>query len=305
MGGTAMTIDTSARPAFTPCLNPATVTGLGLEEFARLAAKASFTSIEVSIQQVLAYGPRRTADLLDGLGITVAAASGILPDGPVLPHPLLIANTAYATALAGLPERLAAFTSIGCPVATTVLNPRTRWDPDVAMATAAGRIRGLAKACADHGVTLAVEAVGVRAGLPAYLDGPHDVASTLPQLHQVLERAGHGQPPAGVSACVDSFHWAATGADPAHLTGLAPLRVGHVQIADTPPGTPARQWSDEMRLFPGDGSLPWEVFVRALAAAGYNGPVSVELFNPALRLLPETQIAQRAYAAALTAGATP
>ncbi|MGH3245685.1 MAG: sugar phosphate isomerase/epimerase family protein [Trebonia sp.] len=273
-------------PSFAPCLNPATLTGLGLEEFLRGAASAGFAEVEVPVQQVIAYGPGRARELLDTLGLRAAAASGILPAGPVLPHPVLTSDAVFSAAREGLADRLTAFQAIGCPVATIVLNPRVPGDPRAARATATARIRELARACAGHGVTLAVEAVSVTCGLPAELDGPAQVAATLPQLRDILEPVG-----GNVTACVDSFHWAAAGADPRHLDGL---RIGHVQIADAPPGIPKARWTDAMRLFPGDGLLDWSALGGALRDAGYAGPVSVELFNPQLRALPEADIARRA-----------
>ncbi|MEV4093023.1 sugar phosphate isomerase/epimerase family protein [Streptosporangium saharense] len=284
----------STRPPLEPCLNPATVTGLDLEDFLCLAAVTSFRTVELSIQQVVAYGPDKTAALLAELGLSVAAASGIVPAGPVLPAPLLITDDAYTATLTNLPERLAAFQTIGCQVATVLLNPRTGDDPRSAAATAVKRLRALAEVAADHGVRLAVEAVGVRAGLDACLEGSHEVAATLPRLAGLLERIGRDD----VGVCVDSFHWAATGADPAHLTGLAPLRIEHVQIADVPADLSPDRWTDEMRLFPGEGALDWTAFTGALEAAEYGGSLSVELFNPELRLLPESEIATRAYATA-------
>ncbi|MGW4424531.1 sugar phosphate isomerase/epimerase family protein [Streptosporangium sp. NPDC004631] len=284
-------ISHSGRPPLAPCLNPATVTGLDIEDFLYLAAATSFRTVELSIQQAIAYGPEKTAELLTELGLSVAAASGIVPAGPVLPAPLLITDDAYTAALADLPERLAAFRMIGCPVATVLLNPRTGGDPRAAITTAVKRLRSLAEAAADHGVRLAVEAVGTRAGLDACLEGPHEVAASLPRLAELLERVGRDD----VGVCVDSFHWAATGADPTHLTGLAPLPIEHVQIADIPAEQPPDQWTDKMRLLPGAGALNWAAFVRAIETAGYGGPLSVELFNPELRLLPEAEIATRAY----------
>lgn len=270
---------------FTACLNPATVTGLPLPNFLHLAADTGFEAVEVPIQQVLKEGAGRVAGLLEEFGLTVAAASGILPAGPVLPHPLLIDG--YASALEGITDRLEAMHTIGCPTATIVLNPRSHHAPGHARETAATRIRGLARLCAEHDIALAVEAVGVRRGLPANLDGPHEVARTLIQLRDLLAPISEGN----VTVCVDAFHWAATGADPADLNDL---NIGHVQIADAPDSLPADQWSDAMRLFPGEGdAVPWRVLADALHTAGYRGAVSVELFNPELRALPEKEIAAR------------
>lgn len=277
---------------FVACLNPATLSDVALPQFLALAAAAGFPAVELSIQQAQAHGLDQVCDLLAEHRLNVAAASGILPAGPVLPAPLLTRPDAYQACLTGLGERLAAFAALGCPIATTVLNPRSDLPRAEALRVAAGRIGVLADAAAEHGVRLAVEAVSVQAGLPPELGGPHPVADTLPQLADLLAQAGRGN----AVALVDSFHWAAAGAEPGHITALGTGAVGHVQIADTPAGGP--EWSDAARLFPGEGVLPWPVFGQALADVGYSGAVSVELFNPDLRALPEPEIARRSHQAA-------
>lgn len=288
---TAAATDDVAR--FVPCLNPATVSGLPLPEFLALAAGAGFPTVEVSIQQAQAHGTGPLHELLMELGVSVAAASGILPAGPVLPAPLLVDEVTYEACLNGLDDRLKVMASLGCTVATTVLNPHSPLGTAEARAVARQRIAYLATAAAAYGVRLAVEAVSIRTGLPPELDGPHPVADTLPQLAELLDESGTDT--AGL--LVDSFHWAAAGADPAHLTEFGG-RITHVQIADTPAGHPAGELTDSQRLFPGDGALAWPSFADALARAGYAGPVSVELFNPRLRALPAGEIARLSHHAA-------
>ncbi|GHB57717.1 hypothetical protein GCM10010377_55960 [Streptomyces viridiviolaceus] len=90
---------------FVPCLNPATLSGLPLREFLAVAAGAGFPTVEVSIQQAQAHGTGPLRDLLQELGLTVAAASGILPAGPVLPAPLLVDPDTYRACLHGPPTR--------------------------------------------------------------------------------------------------------------------------------------------------------------------------------------------------------
>ncbi|MET7826971.1 sugar phosphate isomerase/epimerase family protein [Streptomyces sp. NPDC005386] len=274
-----------------PCLNPATLSGIPLDQFVALAAGAGFPTVEVSIQQAQAYGIPRLRDLLQELGVAVAAASGILPAGPVLPAPLLVDPDTYRACLAGLPQRLQAMADLGCTVATTVLNPFSSHSTSRARDLARERIRQLADTAAPYGIRLAVEAVSVRRGLPPDLDGPHPVLGTLPQLAELLQETGA----ANTGVLVDSFHWAAAGADPCHITDLGNGAISHVQIADAPAGTPAGELTDAERLFPGDGALPWDTFTDALTACGYTGPLSVELFNPHLRALPAGEIARLAH----------
>ncbi|MBV2366209.1 sugar phosphate isomerase/epimerase family protein [Streptomonospora nanhaiensis] len=271
------------------CLNPATVTGAPLPQVIALAARSGLDFVEASIQQVLALGPARVGDLLAEHGVGIAAASGVLPAGPVLPAPLL---TRDPQTFDGLTDRLAAMAAVGCPVATVLLNPATDTPYPAAHDRAVARLQMLTRAAAEHGITLAVEAVGAPRGHGPALSGRHPFVTALPHLARLLDAVA--APNAGV--CLDAFHWAATGADPAHITRLG-HRITHVQVADAPHRIPRGRWEDQMRLFPGDGALDWAAFTAALAAAGYTGPLSVELFNPHLRALPEQEIADRAAAA--------
>ncbi|MFF0249940.1 sugar phosphate isomerase/epimerase family protein [Streptosporangium sandarakinum] len=276
-------------------MNPATLSGLTLPRFAAVASAAGFPAVELSIQQVQAHGVIRVRNLLAAAGLQVAAASGMLPAGPVLPSPLLVDDETYARCLVGLRERLETMAAISCATATIVLNPRSGLPRSRAVEVAVHRLGELADAAAGHGITVAVEAVSVGHGLPPDLDGPIEVAVTVPEVAELLRQAGR----ANLRLLIDSFHWAAAGAHPGHLDGLAPGAVGHVQIADVPGHVGRDQWTDEMRLFPGEGALPWPLLGEALHRVGYTGTVSVELFNPALRALPEAEIARRALAGAV------
>ncbi|MFI9617104.1 sugar phosphate isomerase/epimerase family protein [Streptomyces sp. NPDC052023] len=284
--------DTAGR--FVPCLNPATLSGIPLEQFLALAAGAGFPTVEVSIQQAQSHGTGPLRDLLQEMGVSVAAASGILPAGPVLPAPLLVDPDTYRACLHGLDSRLEAMAELGCTVATTVLNPRSPLDTTTARTVARERITELATAAASYGGRLAVEAVSIRTGLPPELDGPHPVVDSLPQLAELLDDTGAEN----TGVLVDSFHWKAAGADPGHITALGPDRITHVQIADTPAHRTVGELTDAQRLLPGDGALDWPAFADALARAGYDGPVSVELFNPSLRALPAGEIARLSHHAA-------
>lgn len=281
--------DPGAPVPFAPCLNPATLSGVSLPRFLSLASAGGFGAVEVSIQQAQALGIPQVRGLLAAGGLTVAAASGILPAGPVLPAPLLVDPDTYRACLEGLDERLGAMAALGCTVATTVLNPRSALPQGEALRVAGQRIGELADAAADHGVVLAVEAVGPLEGLPPELDGPNPVAGTLPELAELLEQTGRGN----ARALVDSVHWAAAGGDPGHIHALGVGAVAHVQIADLPSVPPQLGWSDAVRLFPGEGGLSWTVLAQALTDVGYAGTASVELFNPDLRALPEDEIVRR------------
>lgn len=52
------------------------------------------------------------------------------------------------------------------------------------------------------------------------------------------------------------------------------------QFADAPEGIPADKQQDSDRVFPGDGILPLPQVLRDLKATGFQGCVSLELYNP-------------------------
>ncbi len=60
-----------------------------------------------------------------------------------------------------------------------------------------------------------------------------------------------------------------------------------VQLADAPAlSMDVLSWSRHFRNFPGQGQLPVAGFLRAVLAAGYRGPLSLEVFNDEFRAAP-------------------
>ena len=57
-----------------------------------------------------------------------------------------------------------------------------------------------------------------------------------------------------------------------------------MQLADAPKlGLDVLSWSRHFRCFPGQGDLPVGAFMEAVAATGYAGPLSLEIFNDQFR----------------------
>ncbi len=92
---------------------------------------------------------------------------------------------------------------------------------------------------------------------------------------------------------VDSFHTLALDDDPAGLADLPGDRIFFVQLADAPRlSMDALSWSRHHRCFPTQGDLPVDGFVRAVLASGYQGPLSLEVFNDHFRSAPARMIAR-------------
>jgi 4-hydroxyphenylpyruvate dioxygenase len=122
------------------------------------------------------------------------------------------------------------------------------------------------------------QARGLRVAYEALAWGRH--VSTWDRSWRIVRRAGH--PALGL--CLDSFHVLSRDPDPAGIAGIDPPKVFFVQLADAPHlSMDVLQWSRHHRLFPGQGSFDLAGFVRLVLAAGYAGPLSLEVFNDVFR----------------------
>jgi len=59
--------------------------------------------------------------------------------------------------------------------------------------------------------------------------------------------------------------------------------------------------TDAMRVLPGAGVIDLDGFLGTIAARGYDGPVSIELFSEELRALDPAEAARQAYEATAAA----
>ena len=84
--------------------------------------------------------------------------------------------------------------------------------------------------------------------------------------------------------CLDSFHILSRGSDPAGIESIPTDKIFFLQLADAPHLTmDVLQWSRHHRLFPGQGAFDLVAFLRHVLAAGYRGPLSLEVFNDVFR----------------------
>jgi 4-hydroxyphenylpyruvate dioxygenase len=89
---------------------------------------------------------------------------------------------------------------------------------------------------------------------------------------------------------LDSYHTLALGDDPTGIADLPGDRIFFVQLADSPRlAMDVLSRSRHFRNFPGQGDLDVTGFVRAALASGYNGPLSLEVFNDSFRASPPRQ----------------
>jgi len=122
------------------------------------------------------------------------------------------------------------------------------------------------------------EARGVRIAYEALAWGTH--VNTYEHSWEVVARADH--PALGL--CLDSFHILSRGSDPTPIADIPGEKLFFLQLADAPHlSMDVLQWSRHHRLFPGQGSFDLPGFLRPVLAAGYAGPLSLEVFNDVFR----------------------
>jgi 4-hydroxyphenylpyruvate dioxygenase len=100
-------------------------------------------------------------------------------------------------------------------------------------------------------------------------------ASTLPTLLSITRAASH--PSAG--ALFDCYHFWSGLNKMEDIEMLRPGEVKHVHFQDVP-DMPREMLDTLTRVIPGDGVTPLVTILQELAAKGYAGPLSVELFQP-------------------------
>lgn len=87
-----------------------------------------------------------------------------------------------------------------------------------------------------------------------------------------------------VGLCLDSFHILSRSSTVPEFTDVPGDKIFFVQLADAPhKDMDVLQWSRHYRLFPGQGAFDLVAFTAAVLAAGYRGPLSLEVFNDVFR----------------------
>lgn len=119
---------------------------------------------------------------------------------------------------------------------------------------------------------------GLRVGYEALCWGRH--ISDHRDAWEIVRRADH---PA-VGLVLDSFHSLAKGIDSDTIRAIPGDRIFIVQLADAPLiHMDLLHWSRHLRNMPGEGDLPVKDFVKAIDATGYDGYLSLEIFNDQFR----------------------
>lgn len=119
---------------------------------------------------------------------------------------------------------------------------------------------------------------GLRIGYEALAWGRH--INDHRDAWEIVRRADH----ANVGLIVDSFHTIARKIDPQTIRSIPGDKIFFVQLADAPLiDMDLLYWSRHFRTMPGQGDLDVPGFAAAVAATGYDGMWSLEIFNDQFR----------------------
>lgn len=246
-------------------INQMTVRQLTLPELAEACVRLGVRGVGLWREPVHAYGVEATAKLIrdTGLTVTTLCRGGFFTAiDPAERSAALADNRAAIDEAAALGTDTLVLVSGGLPEGSKDLH--------AARERIADALTELAPYAAERGVRLAIEPLH-----PMYA-ADRCVVSTLAQALDLAERFPADQ----VGVVVDTYHlwW-----DDTVATGIARAgaggRIHSFQLADWVTPLPEGVLTGRGQL--GDGTVDLRWFRRCVDAAGYTGPIEVELFNDA------------------------
>jgi 4-hydroxyphenylpyruvate dioxygenase len=233
-----------------------------LTEKLTAASRAGFDGVEIFENDLLAspLTPEEIRARCADLGLTIDLYQP-MRDIEAVPEEEFTRNLRRARHKFELMRRLGADTVLVCSSVSPLAV-----DDD---ALAARQLSRLADVAQDFGIRVAYEALAW---------GRH--VSTYDHAWRIVQAAGH---PA-LGTCLDSFHILSRGSDPKGIEDIPGEKIFFLQLADAPLlAMDVLQWSRHYRCFPGQGGFDVAGLVRHVLRTGYDGPLSLEVFNDVFR----------------------
>ncbi|WIX99228.1 TIM barrel protein [Amycolatopsis mongoliensis] len=233
-----------------------------LEDKLTAAARAGFDGVEIFENDLIAssWSAKEIGEHCAELGLSIDLYQPFR-DFEAVPPDVLARNLRRAELKFDVMEQLGADTMLVC----SSVSPDAVDDDDLA----AEQLHLLAERAAARGLRIAYEALAWGR-----------FVNTYEHSWRIVRRAAH--PALGL--CLDSFHILSRGSDPAAIRTIPGEKLFFLQLADAPRlQMDVLQWSRHHRLFPGQGAFDLTAFTGHVLAAGYRGPLSLEVFNDVFR----------------------
>jgi len=242
------------------CLNTSTIRPAGLLEKIDIAARTGYSAIELWTEELNRFeqSGRSLAELRRILEDSGLAVASVITLSDWMQSQGFHKEAAYREAC----RRMEQAAAVGA--AHIVASPV----PDVPhldIPLAAARYRELLEEGQAFGVRPAMEFLGFQ----------HNVY----QLEQALAIVRQADHPHGCLV-LDPFHLFRGGSGFGGIRDLPSKTIAVCHFNDAPASPPQFEQTDADRVYPGDGIPPLHAFLRDLDAIGYEGFLSLELFNP-------------------------
>jgi len=233
-----------------------------LNEKLEAIAAARFKGVEIFENDLLSFDgtPAQVGRRIKDLGLA-AVTFQPFRDFEGMPEPL------RAKAFSRAERKFDLMTELGCDFLMICSNV----SPD--------SLGGIDRAAADfHELGERAARRGFRVAFEALAWGRH--INDYRDAWEVVRRADH---PA-VGLVLDTFHVLARGTDLNAMRAIPQDRIFLAQVADAPKlNMDYLSWSRHYRCFPGQGEFDIDAFMDALQATGFNGLLSLEIFNDTFR----------------------
>ncbi len=237
----------------------------------RAAAEAGFESVEIFDTDFLASAmtPGEVKALLDELGLTCVLYQPFR-DLEGMPEPY------RARAFERIAQKFEVMRTLGCDRILLCSNCSPYSLPDRERIVA--DLRELGDLAASHGIIVGYEALAW--GLHV---NDHRVA------WEIVKAVDHPN----IGILLDSFHSLSRGIPSESIRDIAPEKLVFVQLADAPIMDMGHlYWSRHFRNLPGQGGFDLTGYVAEILRLGYDGPLSLEIFNDRFRANSATMVAR-------------
>lgn len=242
------------------CLDTATVRPASLEEKIRIADEAGFDAIEPWDDELAEF--EENGGDLETLGREIRDRGLFVPSVIGLWQAIPPTQEAWEKSLEANRERLRMVSALGAEFVQVVPQPaREGYDLD----WCAARYRDL--------IEIGIQEYDVK---PALVFVDFLPIRRLSDAAAIALRTDHPE----ARIIPDVFHMYIGGSGFNGLRHLNGDFISIFQFNDAPAEPPREEQEDEDRVFPGDGVLPLPEILRDLAATGFRGCVSLELYNP-------------------------
>lgn len=242
-----------------------------LEDKLRAAAEAGFAGVEIFDTDFLASAmtPGDVKALLDELGLACVLYQPFR-DLEGMPEPY------RSRAFARIAQKFDVMRELGCDRILLCSNCSPHASPDRDRIVA--DLRELGDLAAGYGITVGYEALA----WGVHVDD-HRVA------WEIVKAVDHPN----IGILLDSFHSLSRGIPSESIRDIAPKKLVFVQLADAPIMDMGHlYWSRHFRNLPGQGGFDLTGYVAEILRLGYDGPLSLEIFNDRFRANSATMVAR-------------